>query len=225
MAAPKTLLNFREWVASISAPWLQGKYSAPYVGVVLSLTADLASAGLRQVLRMPWLLDPESPDDVLPLIGKERRMPAYPGESAASYRARLWGAGEAYRFAGSALAITTQLAAAGYPNAEVRFYPGTPGPNGALDYWSQFWVWFPVGSHPVTGAGEPWAGFSWGDGTLYGVSGATADFFATIRGIVRKWKPVDWICRGFEFSYGDPVWGGFSWGDGTVYGGTTVIQF
>jgi hypothetical protein len=153
---------------------------------------------------MPWLRDPNSPDDVLPLVGAERGLPRYPIETPDQYRARLLDAWNAYKFAGSEQTIERQFELAGYPGVDITFDPAALGPNGeAAPYWSQFWVYFPHSSgHPVTGDGAHYNAFTWGDGTLYGV-GTSIDFYALIHGIVRKWKPSRWICRGFIFELAD----------------------
>src|SRR5690606_23888184 len=127
-------------------------------------------------------------------------------ESAAQYRARVHGAWDAYEAGGDESAIEGQLAAAGYPGAKVTFFLNEPGPHGEMPYRSQFWVVFPPGTHPVTRDGPEWNGFLWNDGTAWGPGGMTPEFAATIRGIVRKWKPVQWICRGFIFEFDGPKW-------------------
>lgn len=185
----------RPFAAALSNGWF---------GVLHGLTGDLLADGMRLAARMAWLRDPESPDDVLPLVGAERGMPRYPGETAAQYRARLLDAWNAYRFAGSEGTIVQQFEHAGYPGVEITFDAAALGPNGeAAPYWSQFWVYFPFTSgHPVTGDGPTWNSFTWGDGTLYGLD-VTTGFYQLIHGIVRKWKPVRWICRGFIFELSD----------------------
>jgi hypothetical protein len=222
--------TFRQWVESVSPPALLGDLSAAFVGVTEALVGDQTADGLRQALRMPWLLDSESPDDVLPLIGRERRMPAYPAETLVQYRLRLWNAWDAYRLAGSETSILGQLAAAGYPNCEIIYYPGRPGPNGAAGptggtYWSQFWIRFASGSHDVVPVGQDWDSFDWDDGTVWGPAQVPPLFIATIRGIVRKWKPVDWICRGFLFEFGTTTWDSFDWDDGTQWAHEIEIDF
>jgi hypothetical protein len=169
MAAPAQ--THRAYVESVSPPWALGENSAAYYGAALGLTGDLIAAGLRLVLLMPWLLEPESPDDVLSLIGAEVRMPRYPSETAAAYRARLVDAFNRYANAGTPARINAEIAAAGLVGT-VTFQPGHPGPPPALatPYWSQFWI------------------------TTTSSSDAE---LSLIRAIVLKWKSVQWIFRGF----------------------------
>lgn len=202
------MTNLADIVTSVLPKPFSARLSSAWFGVLDSLTGDLLAEGESLALRAPWLRDSESPDDVLPLVGGERGMPRYPGETAAQYRARLLDAWNAYTFAGAEQTIVAQFAHAGYPGTEIQFDAAALGPNGeAAPYWSQFWVYFPLSSgHPVTGNGPTWGSFNYGDGTVYGL-GVTVGFYQLIHGIVRKWKPTRWICRGFifELAVGGPV--------------------
>lgn len=193
------MANFRDYVASVLPRPFSQRLSAGFFGVLHGLTGDLNAQGMSIAARMPLLKDSLSPDDVLPLIGDERGMPRYPSESIASYRKRLVAAWQAYSTVGEPT-IPAQFAAAGYPGATIIFDPAALGPNGeAAPYWSQFWIYFPYSSgHPVTAQGPLWGAFNYGDGTIYGL-GVTVAFYQLIHGIVRKWKPARWICRGFKF--------------------------
>lgn len=196
--------TFRDLVASVLPRPFTQRLSGGWFGVLHGLTGDTLADALSVVIRMPWLKDPNSPDDVLPLIGAERGLPRYPIETAAQYRARLIDAWNAYKFAGSEGTIISQFGHAGFPGVEIVFDAAALGPNGeAAPYWSQFWVFFPYSSgHPVTGAGTTWGAFTYGDGTVYGLNVAVG-FYSLIHGIVRKWKPSRWICRGFIFELAD----------------------
>lgn len=216
---PKT---FRELVEAECPPWLQGILSAGWVGVVFGLMADTIGEAMGAAVRMPWLLEPLSPPDILPFVGKERNLPRYPGETLTQWRARMHGAWVAYEFAGDESSIIDQLAKAGFPGVQILDpwnATFTPSP-----YWSHFIVRFPIGSHPVTSAGQAWGSFTWGDGTLYGPTGITPEQLATIRAIIRKWKPVDWVCRRIDFQISGWSYGtGHLWGEtGLLWGGDVV---
>jgi hypothetical protein len=216
--------NFRDLVESISPKWMQGELSAGWWGVLVGVVADTAAEGWSLVVRSAWLLDEESPDDTLPLHAEERRMPRYPLESAAQHRDRLYNAWDAYRFGGAHTAIESQFEKAGYPGVRVVYFADRDGPFGQpAPYWSQFWVYFPVGTHPVTSNGPTYGSFTWGAGTLYGPGGLTREFMQTIRGIVKKWKSSRWVCRGFIFAVPDSKWGQFDYGDGHSWGSTIEL--
>jgi hypothetical protein len=219
------MANFRDYVARLLPSSFSGELGAGWFGVLCGLTGDLIAQGITDAVRAPWLKDPKSPDDVLPFIGNERGMIRYPGESVTSWRSRLIKTWDAYEFAGAAESIETQLAAYGYPG-KVTFFPGRDGPFGEpAPYWSQFWITFASGTHPVTSEGPPWDTFNWDDGSVWGPVGYTPEFAATLHAIVNKWKPVDWICRGFIFEFGTATWDTFNWDDGTLWDGAVEVNF
>lgn len=217
MAEPK---NWREYVERLMPPWLSRNVGQRFVGAH-AILADLITHAAYEALQAPWLATSTSPNDALPFVGTERRLPRYPAETPAQYRTRLLDAWEAYDLGGWDGTIVAQLANAGWPGARV-YYPGIADfdPSG---YWSHFFVFFPVGTHTVTGSAQ-WGSFNWGDGTNYGPIGITPEQLATIRGIIQKWKPVDWICRKIVFEISGWSYGtGHTWGEGgLVWGGQSV---
>lgn len=197
------MATIRDYVASVLPRPFAQRLSAGFFGVLHGLTGDMLADGMSLAARMALLKDPASPDDVLPLIGDERGMPRYPIETPTQYRAQLVAAWDTYGAIGEPT-IPAQFARAGFPGATITFDAAATGPRGeAAPYWSQFWVYFPYSSgHTVTGHGKNWGAFNFGDGTLYGAD-ATVEFYQLIHGVVRKWKPSKWICRGFIFQLAD----------------------
>jgi hypothetical protein len=179
--------------------WMQGPLGVSFPGVVIGLVADAAAESLAVALRAPWLHDPKSPDDALPRLGRERRMPRYADESPEQYRARLLEAPAVYRAAGDEGTILSQIAKAGWPGAQIWDPRNMPSAFADPSYYSQFVVNFPTGTHPVTALGPAWGSFSYGDGTRWGPVGITFQQIQTIRGIIKKWKPSLWICAGINF--------------------------
>jgi hypothetical protein len=166
--------NFRTFLSEISPDGFAAALSSGYFGATLALAGDLMGEGLKQALRMAWLLEETSPDDVLALVGLELRMPRYPSETSAAYRARLVDAFNRYSNAGTPARINAEIAAAGL-NGTVTFQPTHPGPPPALavPYWSQFWI-------TTTHVDEANLGL--------------------LRAIAAKWKSVQWLFRGFIFT-------------------------
>jgi hypothetical protein len=188
--------NWREYLAGLVPQFLRGYWGSRFVGVI-GLMADSVATGAAEALRVSWLLESTSPDDALPLDGSEKRMPRYPLETAASHRARLVDAWNAYEHAGLESAILSQLTAAGYPGCTIEFDSAREGPHGeAAPYLSQFWVRFPVG---VCSPGSNWDSFNWDDGTAWDTSLSFAAV-STLRSIVNHWKPADWCFRGMLFA-------------------------
>jgi hypothetical protein len=195
---PATPTNWREAVLRLLPGWLtaEGGFGERVTGTV-GLVTDLVSVAAGEAARAPWLLEETCPDDALPMLGEERRMPRYPGETAAAYKARLHAAWEAWEYAGTAQAIISQLEAFGLSDIEVMTprdwdwdsaAPGTweDGVGGDAN-WSRFWV--VIKGHPWTGA--TWgAGGAWGSGGVIGLS-ATRDEIAAVRDIVQRWKGAE----------------------------------
>lgn len=210
--------TFLESLEGFSPSWLLGELSGGFMGV-FALVGDSAAEAFSQALMMPWLLEPTSPPDATPLIGKEQRMPRYPNESLENYRIRLWDAWSAYAFGGSKTAIELQLAQAGFPGKVLY-----GGPDKENDYYSQFWVWFPQGTHTVTDVAPKWGAFQWGDGTKYGPVGITTEQLAALKDLITKWKHSQWICRSMIFEISGWLYGtGHKWGEpGLVWGGKSA---
>lgn len=188
-------MNWTTWIFNLAPGWLQGYWGQRLLGICV-LVADIVSEGASEAIRAPWLAESTSPDDCLSLKGEEYMMPRYPGETAEQYRARLLAVWETWPYAGSAQAIETQLAAAGF-DATVVFHSDRLGPKGqAAPYRSQFWVLL---NGTPTYESPAWGDFDWGDGTEWGATDVSPEDADLIRAIVRKWKPADWVCRGFGY--------------------------
>jgi hypothetical protein len=222
-------MTYRDLGFANSPTRLRGYFGRRLVGAAM-LLLDSVAQGLSHAVKAAWIKGEEGGAyDAPSLLASETSLPRYPLETYSQHKARLERAWLDWPFAGDESSILGQLAAAGFPGAEIRFDPNAPGPNGQpAPYWSQFWVFFPIGSHPIVGAGQEWGSFDWGDGTLWGPEGrdgpeATQLALFTIRSIIKKWKPADWVCRGLMFELSRPKWGEFEWGDGTVWGGVVQV--
>lgn len=200
--------NWRDYVAKISAPWMLRTWGERWFGL-LALITDTASEGVKLALLTNWLLEPTSPDDVLPKIGRERRLQRYPAETPAQHRARLHKAWDTWRLAGSHGNMITQFAAAGWPgvlifdNVDIHEWESPHDTS----YISRFWVVMPPEAHSFTTDGIWSDPGTWSDGGLWDSGNATFEQVQTMRGIIRKFKPVDWKCFGIiaVLSWDDPT--------------------
>lgn len=106
--------DYKSFQPSILPANLQGPNGLAYAGVLGGLK-DIISNDARAaaVVGMPNALQP----DALPAIGYERQLPRGPSESDAQYAERLRTAWDAWKLAGTPLAILLQL--------EI-LYPGIP---------------------------------------------------------------------------------------------------
>lgn len=126
--------------------------------------------------------------DALRPLGEERSMPQYATETWAQFKARLGNAWDSWEFAGDENTIARQLELAGFPGAEVYRWR-------ADSVWSEFYVFFPQGTHTVTAAAPLIGSFTVGDGTIIGPVGVTPAELDTIGQIILQWKPARWRCR------------------------------
>lgn len=242
--------TFKDLVERWSSSDMKEPLAAGFFGVLVGIVADTHQETATLAAGMHLLNNPDSPDDVLPIIAKDRRLPRYYLETAAQHRDRLWNAWDIYAKGGSERAVVDELDAAGWGPAlkagvvgasgivvgaagymwgdrgtRVHFRPFAPGPRAEPPpYWSQYWITFGPGMHPIIGPPIPWGDFTWGDtyDGVWGPLGYSDDFKRAALGIVRKWKPPRWVFRGFRFillgiRLGDPDFvvgaSGTVWGD------------
>lgn len=179
--------NWRDAVSKLVPGWLQEHWGERLVGYV-ALLMDVTTVGLGEALRAPWLREETSPDDVLPLVGNERRLPQYPGETNDQYRARLIDSWNAWAVAGNQSAVVSQLEAA-FPGITVEIKRNDDWDwDGDPDNWSRFWVI--IHNHPWTASPGWGAGGTWGDGGVRGLS-ATREEIRTLRSIIQQWKAAE----------------------------------
>lgn len=181
-----------------------------YIGLVW----DTLQQGAGEAVRASWLLEDTYPEDALELTGSERSMPRYPGESAASYQARLHGAWDAWTYAGNESAIIGQLEAFGLTDVEIitardwDWDSLAPGGGtweegvGGEDNWSRFWVVI---------KGHPWTQ----DNTLEGFD-ATEEEIAAVRDICQRWKSAEALNPWIIIVFDEPTWASEQ-PDGTWY--------
>ena len=218
-------MNWREYFAAIAPPWLS-RYWGERLWGSLAYLSDLMSEGMSQAVKAHLLDQSTSPVDALPLIGLERRMPRYPGETNDSHRARLLDAWNAYVQGGTAAAITGQLATYGLDDVEiVSQHDGWVFENPKdTSQWSRF---------AVIIDGVTWGtSYVYGMGMIYGSamtygSDATPAETETIKSIVRKWKPVHsenpfiYVVLSGDI-YGDPD---LVYGAGDLYAAGEIVKW
>lgn len=150
-----------------------GPYARALFGSTIGMVSNILMEGLSQAVINAWIRRDDVPLDAIFLIGAESRLPVYQNESVAAYKARVENRWQMYEFTASA--VTAQIAAAGL-NGTVFLQIGHPGPNLEPNYWSQFWIL---------------------------TTETDSARLATITAIANKWKPVDWIFRGFVYAFVD----------------------
>jgi hypothetical protein len=162
----------------------------------VGINSDLISERMSQTLRAGWTHRAQLPGDILQIVGRDRDLEQYPAQTNAQFQAAVDRAWADWQFAGDETSIEGQLAAAGFIGAQVVFHVDRLGPHGeAAPYWSQFWVSIPstsVSTVPPVWGEMVYGCFQWG---VWALSPEDAAMFWAI---VRKFKPVDHVCRGIE---------------------------
>jgi len=203
-------VSYSAYVVALAPPWLRGKWGERWHEAE-GLLLDMVAEGAVQAVKARLL--GAGPDDALPYAGNDRQIERAPGESVESYRARLLGAFETWRRAGTNKGILVALAVIGYPTAAIYeshdWFPLDPA-------WWRFWLVL-----------DPPSGFSsWklGDGTklgdkLVGLDKLGADAKAALtllRRVVRKWKAAHTLCvKIIVVLSGKLIGTGWKLGDGT----------
>jgi len=199
------------------------------------------------------------PEDALAPIGRERRIIRGINETASTYAARLLPWLDDHAVRGSAWGMLSQIG--GYCGIDLLIrtvdtrgswysraadasrtyllgqsnwdWSGAPATD-----WSQFWVviypppalWT---AGPVWGAAALWGG-AWGTAGYTWGSTATPDQVASVRSIVREWKPAGTLCVNIIIAFdaasfdpsgapGAPLPDGTWSSDAIVVGGTSVV--
>lgn len=196
----------------------------------LGLLQDEVAQATVEAGEVAWLLEPNSPDDVLPLVGSERNMERYPVETASGYRARLHDAWDSWTFAGNPSVLNSQIQLFGYPNAIVKerqdwpskqptHYPLTfDHPLALFDtdavlfddgypYWSIFWLRVPLSDHDVDGP------LHFDDGSVFNGADTCFDMSGPGQGVMvrsacrllNKWRPAHVIAGSIIFAGSAPL--------------------
>jgi len=167
-----------------------------FIGCVFGLIGDVCAHVLTFCCRGVLLRDAGLASDAVQDIAWERGLPRYFAETQAAHVSRLIGAWEAYKYPGE-VAIKAQFEAFGF-GSNVEIYDADEWPaEYPVGPRSQFWIVVPAGDHPF----EPtlWGSFTWGSTIYWGISGCTLEQMAGLRALIRKWKPVQWVCRQVRF--------------------------
>jgi hypothetical protein len=172
--------------------WMRRGWGAKLVGVIAGVLDTLSTSAL-QASTVSRLTLQDTPDDVLPLLGEERRLPAFPGEPPEYHRQRLIDAWDTHEFSGSSAAVAGQVdyllgVANSAPERTAKTCRRDPmiHPISDTAWWSRFWLVVPWSVH---------------GGAL------TADQKTTLCSSVRTWKSVRWRCDGVALIGQCPVVG------------------
>jgi hypothetical protein len=204
----------------------RGKYTA----IAFGLAQDATWQALDEAGLASWLLEPTSPNDVLPYKANERRLPRYAGETADQHRQRLHAAWTLWPTAGTPSGVIGQLEYAGYAEASIMDdvpVGGDPSrnipPYSASSEWPyQFIVLIALSAAKGTGAVAARTALDQNPSVLL-----SQEQLDTVRAIITQFKAVDWRCSeivvilnlddGFVWDDGTHLWDdGWTWDDSSV---------
>lgn len=218
--------TFRAYLLDISPPWLLTKSGAAFMAA-LGEVKDSILFRLREAARIRFLRF--ASDDALLKAGEERGIPRSAGEDSDTYRARLIGAWDAWKYAGTALGMLRALYDSGYPNVVLVIFNGKRYsldaekklvvedlPSGSWKfrtledtYWSLFDVLF---IEPLPA-----------DWVANGVPASSSEEADFIRSIIRSWKPAHMACDEILVASSPETWGYFP--EGGTWGGDVTATF
>jgi hypothetical protein len=213
--------NFTDSVAQIATGVWTGPNGAKFAGVTVGLVNDFISQAASTAWQAGSLypLTPREEDYLTPVdaierMGRDALILRYPGEDHYnSLRPRVRNKWD-YWTGSIKAALLADLAAAGFPSAQV-FVPNDfnlPGPPVPTAYWSRFWIKLPAGTHPVTTTTGALVGTAVVGVDRVGPAGLASEAGATywhrLQSVVQRLKPAQWVNWNvaFEVSTGPSVY-------------------
>ncbi|MCD0156003.1 phage tail protein [Deinococcus sp. 6GRE01] len=176
-----------------------------YLGALAGPLDDLVIRA-RSVMLMRLVLS--APEEALLLLGEERGIRRYPQEPLSTYRRRVQGAWEYWRWAGTPTGLRRALADAGYQAVITEHYTD-PDPA----RWAEFSVAVsPL--HPLP-ANAAWnSQTTWGSGAHWGIN-PNAVPTQWLPDLIREVKPAHARLRRLTYYPRARFWGGAAdWGEG-----------
>lgn len=200
------------------------------------MSADVLADWAVEGVRAARMLVAHSGPEALEMTGRERLMPRYLNETDTAYAARLQDAWDLWAAAGTKAGMLAQFAAAGWSG--LKYFTATDWPlTTVADWWSQWFLFFPEGTHswsgpPIVGTTVLVGSSVVGPGTIVGSgapavgsgitagSSATVDEVQRVRRIISTWKAGHEVCRRVVIEVSAPTVGsGVTVGAPTTVGG------
>ena len=189
-AAPAT---WTQWALAACPSRLADEgLSSEFAGVCFIMVQDFIQQAIEEGALMRFQQLPVCPPDMLPILGTEANLPQYVGEEPNDvYVTRLQDKWHQWFLAGKEIGIEANLDIIGFTDVTFLYdiaggnYPqwGIPSYPDSSEWWSQFNLLINLPSGSVgTGA----------DGRSLLLSPIQ---LGSIRLIVNKFKPADWVCR------------------------------
>lgn len=212
--APTTLAAYQADLTPLQGRW--GRAWALSVGASKDVTVERA----RQAVLAGAVT--RAPADALPLLGADVSLERLPGELDTSYRARIAGAWETWRWAGTETAL--RLVAAQVGAASIVIVTAHTWPMGRPDLWARWWLLVRDVDLPHPPAAEDaWGSGTWGDGGTWG-STVPPEGVAQVQRAFRRFtnaRDQGWVRIAFGDTdyWGDPdgTFAHGTWGDSVPF--------
>lgn len=195
--------TYEQDAATTGPVWLRGPVGVRVRGA-FGAACDWAFDTLKQAVLARFVS--KAPEDALGYLGAERSIERYPGDTLATYRARVQAAWTLWQLGGTAAGIIAALESIGFTSVRIYTANGS-GPAGELTWppdgdaanWSRFWVLIDVSGSEANPFN--WQRVTWGDGHKYGGgwtwgSTATVAQVRLVRRVIRVWKAAHEVHAG-----------------------------
>ena len=144
MADPTTG-PFRQFLRNFSPPWVLRYYGERLSQGMIAMLGDLLGESGVAAVVSPMLAEEDSPPDAVGMVARSRMLDRYGADTTETHRARTLDAWDAWTGAGTRESILGQLAAFGYPTANVLAMGDDLGGepffgDGDTDLPRRFWV-------------------------------------------------------------------------------------
>lgn len=177
--------TYTQWALDNCPPWLRGEWGEKLI-TAIGKVFDHAYNTVFEAGAAGSLDAPTFPADALALVGHERNIERYPGETNDEYKARVKGAWESWIQAGT-MRLVTELEYLGLTAEIKEMHTLDWDWDGDSANWSRIWI-------VITG--HDWEPVTWGqDGRFWDVNNvwgcdATQDEAGMLLRLIRKWKPA-----------------------------------
>lgn len=208
------MTTYREWQPSLHPTGLAGTWGLAW-GATLGEAKDTALAQAKDATKARFV--DLAPSDALPYLGADTQIDRAPGEAEASWRDRIRGAWESWRWVGTRYGIGRAVSLLGYGWPAVWTQRELPRPELAA-MWARMTLVFT--GRESWGAEAAWGAFDWAARLVQPIEGAlTAETRTQLRQVLRRWigarDHVTSVVVAFGATlWGLGVWGEFTWGDG-----------
>ena len=210
------MTDYKDTIPASAPSWLQGRVGGAILGGVGS-NFDLLLTAAKDAVKQRFV--ELAADDSLPFLGAAANIQRYPSDTTTGFKERIRAAWETWTLAGVESTITSELqrylSTITWLIIENRDWSPDLPPDSNSAWWSRFWL-FATGT-PWSNDGTWSSAGTWDDDGTWDSTASLAEI-ATIRSILKKWKPAHTINKNIVVALNNNVdfYGPFgTWNNGT----------